>query len=293
MSINDVYGGTYRYLTRVAPTHGIEVTFCKSLETELEGAIQPGKTKLVWAESPTNPTLSLVDIRVVADIAHRHGLTLVVDNTFLSPYIQNPLDHGADLVMHSVSKYLNGHSDVILGCIVTNDEQMDEKLRFLQKSIGAVPSAFDCWLAHRGVKTVHLRVREANRNAALVAQALTNSERVEAVNYPGLKSHPQREIALKQHRDGMGGGMISFRLKGTVETAERFCKATRLFTLAESLGGVESLCEVPAAMTHASMPREAREAAGVYDNLIRLSCGVEDGEDLVRDVLSAIEKAVV
>lgn len=289
VSVNDVYGGTHRYFTKVASAHGVQVTFTPKIEEKLESLIRP-ETKLVWIESPSNPTLGLVDIQVVAEIAHKRGIKVVVDNTFLSPYIQNPLDHGADIVVHSVTKYINGHSDVLMGVAAYNSDELHERLSFLQNAIGGVPSAFDCWLAHRGVKTLHLRAREASKNAALVAKALEESPHVLAVNYPGLDSHPQRKIALKQHRGGLGGGMLSFRIK---HGAEDFCKATKLFTLAESLGGIESLCEVPAGMTHAGIPKDQREAAGVYDDLIRLSCGIEDGEDLVRDVKQALERVVV
>ncbi|KAI7052635.1 Cystathionine, partial [Hortaea werneckii] len=218
---------------------------------------------------------------------------VVVDNTFLSPYVQNPLQHGADIVMHSVTKYINGHSDVLMGVAAFNSEDLLDRLKFLQNAIGAVPSAFDCWLAHRGAKTLHLRAREASKNGLAVAEALQQSPHVSAVNYPGLSSHRQRKIALKQHRDGMGGGMLSFRIKGGKEAAERFCQATQLFTLAESLGGVESLCEVPASMTHMGIPKEQRESAGVFDDLVRISCGVEDAADLVADVMQALEKVVV
>ncbi|KAF2480499.1 putative cystathionine gamma-lyase [Neohortaea acidophila] len=291
VSVSDVYGGTHRYFTKVASAHGVRVTFTPSIELDVEALITP-ETKLIWIETPSNPTLSLTDIRAVADIAHRTGIMVVVDNTFLSPYIQNPLDHGADIVIHSVTKYINGHSDVLMGVAAFNSDDLFERLKFLQNAIGAVPSPFDCWLAHRGVKTLHLRAREASNNAALVAAALEASPHVLAVNYPGLTSHRQHAIALKQHRDGLGGGMLSFRLRGGKAAADRFCEETRIFTLAESLGGVESLCEVPGSMTHAGIPKEQREAAGVFDDLVRLSCGVEDGQDLVEDVLRAITKAI-
>ena len=291
VSVSDVYGGTHRYFTKVASAHGVRVTFSPSIELDVEDLITP-ETKLIWIETPSNPTLSLVDIRAVADVAHRSGIHVVVDNTFLSPYIQNPLDHGADIVVHSVTKYINGHSDVLMGVLALNDENLYERLHFLQNAIGAVPSPFDCWLAHRGLKTLHLRAREASSNAVRVAQALQNSPHVLAVNYPGLANHNQRQIALKQHRDGLGGGMLSFRVHGGQAGAERFCQATRLFVLAESLGGVESLCEVPGSMTHAGIPRVQREAAGVYDDLVRLSCGVEDGQDLVKDALQALKRVV-
>ncbi|KAL1975282.1 hypothetical protein VTN31DRAFT_3674 [Thermomyces dupontii] len=292
ISVSDVYGGTHRYFTKVAAAHGVHVTFTPAIEVDIEGLIRPNDTKLVWIESPSNPTLGLVDIRKVATIAHRHGIQVVVDNTFLSPYIQNPLDHGADIVVHSVTKYINGHSDVLMGVAAFNSPELKERLGFLQNAIGAVPSPFDCWLAHRGLKTLHLRAREATRNATAVAKVLAASPLVKSVNYPGLDSHPQRHIALKQHRDGMGGGMLSFRIKCGHAAAERFCQKTKIFVLAESLGGIESLCEVPSSMTHAGIPKEQREAAGVYDDLVRLSCGIEDAEDLKADVLQALEAAV-
>ena len=293
VSVSDVYGGTHRYFTKVAAAHGVHVTFSPSIELDIEEMIRPNETKLIWIESPSNPTLSLVDIRNVATTAHKHGILVVVDNTFLSPYVQNPLDHGADIVVHSVTKYINGHSDVVMGVAAFNSDDVKERLTFLQNAIGAVPSAFDCWLAHRGLKTLHLRAREASLNATTVAAALEASPHVIAVNYPGSKSHPQRHIAIKQHRDGMGGGMLSFRIKGGHQAAERFCQSTHIFVLAESLGGVESLVEVPSSMTHAGIPKEQREAAGVFDDLVRISCGVEDHEDLKKDVLQALEKAVV
>jgi cystathionine gamma-lyase len=292
VSISDVYGGTHRYFTKVAAAHGVHVTFSPSIELEISELIRPGETKLIWIETPSNPTLSLVDIRAVATIAHQYGIMVVVDNTFLSPYIQNPLDLGADIVVHSVTKYINGHSDVLMGAAAFNSDSLYDKLSFLQNAIGAVPSAFDCWLAHRGLKTLHLRAREASRNAITVARALQSSPHVRAVNYPGLPEHPHHHIALKQHRDGLGGGMLSFRIRGGKAAAERFCQATRVFTLAESLGGVESLVEVPGSMTHAGIPREQREAAGVFDDLVRISCGIEDAEDLKADVLRALEAAV-
>ncbi|KAJ5677396.1 Cys/Met metabolism PLP-dependent enzyme-domain-containing protein [Penicillium maclennaniae] len=291
VSVSDVYGGTHRYFTKVADAHGVTVTFSPTIELHVEELIRPGETKLVWIETPSNPTLGLVDIQAVADIAHRHGILVVVDNTFMSPYVQNPLDHGADIVVHSVTKYINGHSDVLMGVAAFNSEDLKERLSFLQNAIGAVPSPFDCWLAHRGLKTLHLRAREATKNATAVAQALEASQHVISVNYPGIDSHPHRKIAIKQHRDGMGGGMLSFRIKGGQTAAHNFCKYTKVFTLAESLGGVESLCEVPSSMTHAGIPKDQREAAGVFDDLVRMSCGVEDAEDLLADVLQALEKA--
>jgi cystathionine gamma-lyase len=195
-------------------------------------------------------------------------------------------------VVHSVTKYINGHSDVVMGAAAFNSSELYDRLSFLQNAIGAVPSPFDCWLAHRGLKTLHLRAREATKNATGVAEALEASPNVISVNYPGLASHAQRAIAIKQHRNGMGGGMLSFRIRGGHEAAERFCQATKIFTLAESLGGIESLVEVPSAMTHMGIPKEQREAAGVFDDLVRVSCGIEDETDLVADVLQALEKSV-
>ncbi|KAI0484677.1 Cys/Met metabolism PLP-dependent enzyme-domain-containing protein [Xylariaceae sp. FL0804] len=292
ISVSDVYGGTHRYFTRVAKAHGVHVTFTPQIEVDVVAHMRDA-TRLIWIESPSNPTLRLVDIRAVATAAHARGVAVVVDNTFLSPYVQNPLDHGADLVVHSVTKYINGHSDVVMGLAACNSDELRERLSFLQNAGGAVPSAFDCWLAHRGVKTLHLRVRQSSANATAVARALEASPHVLAVNYPGLDSHPQRELARRQHRDGMGGGMVSFRIRGGRAAAERFCQLTRIYTLAESLGGIESLVELPSAMTHAGIPRDQREAVGVFDDLVRLSSGIEEAEDLVRDVQQALEKAVL
>lgn len=293
VSVSDIYGGTHRYFTKVAAAHGVHVTFSPSIEVDIAELIRPNETKLVWIETPSNPTLSLVDIRNVATVAHQHGIMVVVDNTFMSPYLQTPLQHGADIVVHSVTKYINGHSDVIMGAAAYNSEDLHTRLSFLQNAIGAVPSAFDCFLAHRGLKTLHLRARAASTNATAVAIFLSSSPHVISVNYPGIDSHPQRAIAKKQHREGLGGGMLSFRVKGGQAAAERICAATHIFALAESLGGVESLVELPGVMTHSGIPKEQREVAGVFDDLVRLSCGVEDEADLVRDMSQALEKAVV
>lgn len=293
VSISDVYGGTHRYFTQVAHAHGITITFSPHLEVEVADLIRPGQTKLIWIESPSNPTLSVVDIRAIATAAHAHGVMVVVDNTFLSPAVQNPLDLGADIVMHSVTKYINGHSDVLMGVAALNSPDLHRQLRFMQNAIGAVPSAFDCWLAHRGAKTLHLRARQASANARAIALRLEKDPRVVAVNYPGLESHPNHKVAMRQQRDGMGGGMLSFRIRGGKTAAELFCQKTRIFVLAESLGGVESLVEVPSSMTHAAIPVEQRVAAGVFDDLVRVSCGIEDTEDLVADVMQALEKATV
>src|SRR6202012_4390760 len=212
ISISDVYGGTHRYFTQVAKAHGVHVTFTPNIEIEISEIIKP-ETKLVWIESPSNPTLSVVDVRAIATVAHQHGIKVVVDNTFLSPAIQNPLDLGADIVMHSVTKYINGHSDVLMGVAALNSPDLHRQLRFMQNAIGAVPSAFDCWLAHRGAKTLHLRARQASTNARAIALRLERDPRVLAVNYPGLESHANHKVAMRQQRDGMGGGMLSFRIR--------------------------------------------------------------------------------
>uniref|UniRef100_L2FSQ3 cystathionine gamma-lyase n=1 Tax=Colletotrichum fructicola (strain Nara gc5) TaxID=1213859 RepID=L2FSQ3_COLFN len=263
----DLYGGTYRFLARLG---GVTVDFAPSLERDMAMLVRDD-TQLIWIETPSNPTLSLVDIRAVTEIAHAQGIVVVVDSTMLSPYLQNPLDHGADIVLHSVTKYINGHSDVLMGAVAFNSDDLKQKLAFVQTAAGA-----------------SMPPQPARRLASL----LEASPHVLAVNYPGLPSHPQRQIAQRQHRAGMGGAMVSFRIRGGGEAAARFCKATKYFTLAESLGGVESLCEIPARMTHASMPREARESVGVYDDLVRLSIGVEEVEDLKGDLELALAEAV-
>jgi cystathionine gamma-lyase len=293
ISGGDVYGGTHRYFTKVASTHGVEASFVNNLENDLQAALQPN-TKLVWLETPSNPTLSITSISGVAQILKSHfeatgnRVLLVVDNTFLSPYISNPLSHGADVVVHSVTKYINGHSDVVMGVLATNDDELAEKFRFLQNAIGSIPSAFDSWLAHRGLKTLHLRVRQASNSAQKIAEFLASNPNVSHVNYPGLKSHPNHQVVQKQHRDGLGGGMISFRIKGGAEAAAKFTSATKLFCLAESLGGIESLIEVPAVMTHGGIPKEQRESVGVYDDLVRMSVGIEETDDLISDITQAL-----
>ncbi|CAI7663700.1 unnamed protein product [Penicillium viridicatum] len=293
VAMGSLYGGTHRYLMHLAPAFGITVSFVDDIHIELGPLISEFKEKVavVWIESPSNPTLSLVDIKAVADIAHAGAAHVVVDNTFLSPYFQNPLKHGADVVLHSVTKYINGHSDVLMGVIASNCPEIKKTLSFIQNAAGSVPGPLDCWLAHRGLKTLHLRAPAASRSALAIAKVLTASPLVLRVNYPGLDDHPDRAIALKQHRDGLGGGMISFRIRGGPDAAAKFCEGSKLFTLAESLGGLESLCEIPAAMTHGAMPQHVREKGGIYDDLIRLSVGVEDTDDLVQDILETLEVA--
>lgn len=289
VSIGDVYGGTHRYFTKVAQAHGVETSFTNDLVKDLPSLIKEN-TKLVWLESPTNPTLKVTDITKVVEVVKKINkeIIVVVDNTFLSPYLSNPLNFGVDIVVHSATKYINGHSDVVLGVLATNSKEIYERLQFLQNAIGAIPSPFDSWLTHRGLKTLHLRVRQAALSATKIAELLAQDDRVIAVNYPGLATHPNRDVVERQHRDGLGGGMISFRIRGGAEAASKFSSATRLFALAESLGGVESLVEVPAAMTHGGIPKEQREESGVFDDLIRLSVGIEDTDDLLNDVKEAL-----
>ncbi|KND01786.1 cystathionine gamma-lyase CYS3 [Spizellomyces punctatus DAOM BR117] len=292
ISVNDTYGGTFRYFTKVASHNGIEVDFVDLYDPSvLKQSLRPN-TKVVWIETPTNPTLRLVDIQAVADIVHTQpGVILVVDNTFMSPYFQTPLELGADIVVHSVTKYINGHSDVVMGVAITNDDSLADRLRFLQNSIGGVPSAFDCFLANRGLKTLHLRMKRHEENALAISRYLESSPKVGEVIYPGLPSHRQHELAKRQQKGF--GGMVSFRLKdGDLETSNKFLSALRIFALAESLGGVESLAELPAVMTHASLTPEAREALGVTDSLIRLSVGVEDAADLIADIEQALNAAI-
>ncbi|QLG73217.1 hypothetical protein HG535_0E03010 [Zygotorulaspora mrakii] len=292
ISIGDVYGGTHRYFTKVANAHGVDTTFTNNLIEDLPKLVKEN-TKLVWIESPTNPTLKVTDIELVVKTVKKLNpeILVAVDNTFLSPYLSNPLNFGVDIVVHSATKYINGHSDVIMGLLATNNQQVYEKLQFLQNAVGAIPSPFDCWLAHRGLKTLHLRVKQACLSAQQIAETLSTHSAVKAVNYPGLSTHPNHDVVLKQHRDGLGGGMISFRINGGSAAASKFASSTRLFTLAESLGGIESLVEVPAVMTHGGIPKEQREASGVYDDLIRLSVGIEDSQDLLEDILKALQSA--
>lgn len=289
VSISDVYGGTNRFLSRVASV-AVTMIDMQQVDTVL-AAIRP-ETRLVWIESPTNPTLRITDIAAVSHAVHaaRPDIWVVVDNTFLTPFNQQPLLLGADIVVHSVTKYLNGHCDVVMGVAVTNDTAIYERLRFLQNAIGAVPSPFDCWLANRGLKTLAVRMRAHETNAAAIAVRLETHEKIAKVHYPGLPSHPQHNVARKQ-QTGFGG-MISFALKPPFggEAATKLTQSTRLFTLAESLGGVESLIEVPAVMTHASVPPEQRAQLGITDGFIRLSCGIEDSADLIQDLLQALDK---
>lgn len=286
VSGDDVYGGTYRLFTKVFRPMGIGFSFVDMTDLEAFKAALTPATRLVWLESPTNPMLKICDIQAICEIAHEQGIPVVVDNTFMSPYFQNPLLLGADLVVHSTTKFINGHSDVVGGVVITNDDEAAEKLRFLQNSIGAVPGPFDSWLVLRGVKTLAVRMRQHAANAQVIAEYLEKHEAVEKVIYPGLESHPQHAIAKKQ-MSGFGG-MITFILKDGLEPARKMLERVKVFALAESLGGVESLIEHPAIMTHASVPPEVRAELGISDGLVRLSVGIEDVQDLVADLEQAL-----
>jgi cystathionine gamma-lyase len=283
---DDVYGGTYRLFERVYRQMGFDFTFVDMTDlSKLEAAFKPS-TKLVWIETPTNPTLKLVDIAAVAAIARKKGAVSVVDNTFMSAYFQKPLELGADVVMHSITKYMNGHSDVVGGALVTNDAELYEKLKFYQNAVGAVPAPMDCFLVMRGLKTLHVRMDRHAENAMKVAQFLEKHPKIERVIYPGLPSHPQHALARKQMKGF--GGMITFFVKGGLPEARSFLERVKLFTLAESLGGVESLIEHPAIMTHASVPAANRQALGILDTLVRVSVGIEDVSDLLADLEQAL-----
>ncbi|MBX9723127.1 MAG: PLP-dependent aspartate aminotransferase family protein, partial [Candidatus Obscuribacterales bacterium] len=278
----DVYGGVYRLFERVFKRFGIRFTYVDARNTAaLEAAIEPS-TKLIWLETPTNPLLRLADLKAVGDISKAHNLIFVVDNTFATPYLQQPLKFGADIVIHSTTKYLSGHSDIIGGAIVCSREDLYEELKFHQNAVGAVPGPFDCFLTLRGVKTLAIRMKEHERNAITVANYLEGHPGIESVIYPGLKSHPQHELAAEQ-MNGFGG-MVSCVVKGGLEAAKNVVNNTKLFQLAESLGGVKSLICHPASMTHAPIPKELREHCGIVDGLIRLSVGIESAEDLIKDL---------
>jgi cystathionine beta-lyase/cystathionine gamma-synthase len=289
LAVDDLYGGSYRLFRRVLEPLGLTFSFVDGSDLAAVEKALTDRTRLVWVESPTNPLLKLVDIAAVSKLAHARQSLLVVDNTFMSPYFQRPLSLGADIVVHSATKYLGGHSDVIGGTLVVNRDDLFERLAFLQNAIGGVPGPMDAWLVLRGLKTLAVRMREHDRNARLVAAFLSEHPKVARVFYPGLPKNPQRELAQRQ-MSGFGG-MISFEVKGGLEPARRVVERTQLFTLAESLGGVESLIELPAAMTHASIPAETRRAHGVADGLVRLSVGIEDVADLISDLDQALAEA--
>ena len=282
-----MYGGTYRLFTKIFEKFGIVFTYVDTTNVaNIQNAIST-KTKLVWIETPTNPLMNITDIEAVATIAKANGSLLCVDNTFASPYLQNPLDLGADIVMHSATKYLGGHSDVIQGALMMNSAELREQLYFIQKSCGAVPGPMDCFLVLRGIKTLHLRMQRHCENGRTIAHWLRNHPKISKVYWCGFEDHPSFATAKKQMRDF--GGMLSFELKDdSIEAAKKVLSATKLFSLAESLGGVESLINHPASMTHASIPREKRIANGLSDTLIRLSIGVEDADDLIEDLNKAL-----
>ena len=284
---SDMYGGTYRLFTKVFERFGIGFHYVDMQHVENISAKINEKTKLLWVETPTNPLMNVADIAAIAQLANQHKVLLCVDNTFASPYLQNPLDLGAHLVMHSATKYLGGHSDVIQGALMMNEAELREKLYFIQKSCGAVPGPMDCFLVLRGIKTLHVRMQRHCENGRAVAQFLRSHSAVDKVYWCGFEDHPGYMVARSQMRDF--GGMMSFTLKDeSSENARRVLSSTRLFSLAESLGGVESLINHPASMTHASIPREERLKNGLTDSLIRLSVGIEDAEDLIEDLDAAI-----
>ena len=284
---NDMYGGTYRLFTKVFEKFGIRFHYVNMQDVSNIEKHVNAKTRLIWLETPTNPLMNITDISAVSSLAASRKILVCVDNTFASPYLQNPLELGADIVMHSATKYLGGHSDVIQGALMMNDKDLRDQLYFIQKSCGAVPGPMDCFLVLRGIKTLHLRMERHCANGRVIAQYLRNHPKVGKVYWPGFEDHPNHDIAKKQMKDF--GGMISFELKdNTVEAARKVLSSTKIFSLAESLGGVESLINHPASMTHASIPREERIKNGLGDALIRLSVGVEDVEDLVEDLGQAI-----
>lgn len=284
---DDLYGGSYRMFTKVFANYGIKFHFIDMTDaSKIQKAVNHN-TKLIWAETPTNPTMQIIDIEAVGIIAKQHNILLAVDNTFASPYLQNPLSLGADIVMHSVTKYLGGHSDVVMGALVTNDDKLHEQLAFIHNSCGGTPGPMDSFLVLRGIKTLHLRMERHCYNGRIVAEYLRTHPGIAKVYWPGFTDHPNHEIAKMQMKDF--GGMISIVLKNaSVEDTFRIASSFKVFSLAESLGGVESLINHPATMTHASIPKEERERVGVVDNLLRLSVGVEDVEDLLEDLKQAL-----
>jgi len=286
VACDDLYGGSYRIFERVMGRYNVETSYVPASNVAAyEQAIRPN-TKLIWLETPTNPLLRLIDIQAVAKIAHRHNILVVVDNTFASPYFQQPLKLGADIAVHSTTKYINGHSDVIGGALILNNEEVYEAIKFYENAAGNVPSPFDTWLTLRGIKTLALRMRQHEENAIMVAKFLAEHPRVEKVYYPGLPSHPDYELAKRQ-MSGFGG-MVSFQFKGVYADVDKLVRRFKVFSLAESLGGVESLVCHPVSMTHGSIPKEFRESRGLTDTLLRLSVGIEDAEDLLADLQQAL-----
>lgn len=287
IATNDLYGGTYRLFTQVLAAFGIKFHFVGMEDVRNIEKYITENTKLIWVETPTNPLMHIIDIAACAELAQEHKVMLCVDNTFASPWFQNPLDLGADVVVHSATKYLGGHSDVVLGALIVKDDELAEKLYFIQNSCGAVPGPQDCFLVLRGIKTLHVRMKQHGENGKIIAHFLRQHPKVAKVHWCGFEDHPNHDIAAKQMRDY--GGMMSFSLKDdSIEAAHQVLSSTKLFSLAESLGGVESLIGHPASMTHASIPKEERMKTGLADSLIRLSVGIEDAEDLVEDLKQAI-----
>lgn len=283
ISTNDLYGGSYRIMTKIYEKYGIKTHFVPMGDLDSIREKVNENTRMFWIETPTNPMLNVIDLQAVISLAKEHGIMACVDNTFASPYLQNPLDFGATLVLHSATKYLGGHSDLVLGAVIVNDPQLADQLHFIQNAAGAVPGPMDCFLCLRGIKTLHIRVERACKNAKKIAKFLQQHPKVKNVYYPGFKDHPGHEIAKEQMRNF--GAMVSFDLwEDSFDKAKKVLSTTHLFTLAESLGGVESLIGHPASMTHASIPREERLKVGLTDSLIRLSVGIEDVEDLIDDL---------
>jgi cystathionine gamma-lyase len=291
VAMNDLYGGTFRLFERVRKrSANLNVTYADLSDTSVLANVVRPETKLIWIETPTNPTLRLVDIAYVAEFARKRGILTVVDNTFASPWVQRPLELGADIVVHSATKYLNGHSDMIGGVAVTANEELAEKIGFLQNAVGGISGPFDSFLALRGLKTLALRMRQTSESALTIASWLEQQPTVARVLYPGLASHPQHELAKRQMKNGFSG-IVTFFVKGGLAEAKRFLEALQIFTIAESLGGVESLVDHPGLMTHASIPPDQRKALGIDDTLIRLSVGIEDVQDLIEDLGAALGAA--
>ncbi|TEU02009.1 MAG: PLP-dependent transferase [Dehalococcoidia bacterium] len=287
ISGDDIYGGTYRLFEEVMKDFGLEFTFLRMDDGKrIEEAIRPN-TRMIWIETPSNPLLNIIDIEMVVDIARRHNLMTVADNTFPTPYFLRPIEYGVDLVVHSTTKYLNGHCDVVGGAVVTNTDELTERVQFLLNALGTCASPFDCWLVLRGIKTLPVRMMRQEENAAQVAAYLEKHPKVEKVFYPGLKSHPGHEIAMRQM--GGFGSVVSFEIEGGIEAVNSFLRSVTIFSLAESLGGVDSLVEHPATMSHASMPEDVRRGVGITDSLIRLSVGLENVDDLIEDLAQALE----
>jgi len=289
ISTNDLYGGSYRIFTKIFENYGIKFHFIGLDNNKNISSYINKNTKMIWAETPTNPMLNIIDIKALSLISKKNNLLFVVDNTFATPYLQRPLDLGADIVMHSLTKYMGGHSDVVMGAAICKDDALAEKLYFIQNSCGAVPGPMDSFLILRGIKTLHLRMQKHCENGKIIAEFLKDHPKVEDVYWPGFPSHPNHQIAKNQMDDF--GGMVSFNIKGNkLNDAIAIVSNTHYFALAESLGGVESLCGHPASMTHAAIPKKEREKTGVVDSLIRLSVGIEDAEDLINDLKQALNK---